>query len=69
MSKMSFSFSLNVMLSILKTLQKDQVQFKKGCNAIYALYVKDIEDIKRNKRNTLDCLYLSKMSEHNSILI
>ena len=31
----------------------DQVQLKKGCNAMYAMYVKDSERNKR-KHNTLD---------------
>ena len=34
----------------------DQVHLKKGCNAMYAMYVEDVEDSKRNKRkhNTLN---------------
>ena len=39
-----------------KMLKIDQVHLKKGCNAIYTMYVEDVEDSKRNKRkhNTLD---------------
>ena len=39
-----------------KMLKIDQVHLKKGCNAIYTMYVEDVKDSKRNKRkhNTLD---------------
>ena len=37
-------------------LKIDQVHLKKGCNAMYAMYVKDVKDSERNKRkhNTLN---------------
>ena len=41
-SEMSFSFSLNVMLSMLKMSKMSNTP--RGCNA---MYVKDIEDVKR----------------------
>ena len=43
MSEMSFSFSLNVMLSVSK-MSKDRSNIPKCCNA---MYVEDVEDGKR----------------------
>ena len=47
MSEMSFSFSLNVMLSMSKMSKIDQMPLK-GCNA---MYVQDVEDGKRTYRH------------------
>ena len=47
MSEMSFSFSLNVMLSMLKTLKIDQIHLR----AVMLCMSKDDEDGKRTYTN------------------